>query len=251
MALPVAESLRGAHNVANVLAAADRISCRRHAATILRRCAFEAVPHRLETGEVDDVRYVNDRSHRRPSARLRGFAHRADRMLLGGKDRICRKMSWRGKRWALHGIVFFGADGPLLEAAFEANASAVSFEDARSRARRYAAEADEARDGGTGTSCCSRPHASDAYASFEERGEEFRQIVRRMAAGRLMAVTAHPSRLKVGSPTTDHGIGRRTRGAGRARGLQLELCARASNSATPAPCFGRWCSHAPAAARWS
>src|SRR4029079_4357826 len=85
---------------------------------------------RLEGGgEVDGVRSVNDSIATTPErtlAALRSFDEPIV-LLLGGKDKDLPKDELAQE--ALQrcvGIVFFGADGPLLEAAIEANAGFVS-----------------------------------------------------------------------------------------------------------------------------
>jgi UDP-N-acetylmuramoylalanine--D-glutamate ligase len=194
MALPVSEiPLRGAHNVANVLAAAAIASVAGiDIATIAAAVrTFEAVPHRLEpVGEVDGVRYVNDSIASTPARTLAGIRSFIEPivLLLGGKDKDLPKDELAQQ--ALErctGIVFFGADGPLLEAAVEANAWAVPFEDRPLMARvvTLAEAVEEARDmAAPGDVVLLSPACTsfDAYANFEERGEEFRQIVRRLAA---------------------------------------------------------------------
>jgi UDP-N-acetylmuramoylalanine--D-glutamate ligase len=84
------------------------------------------------------------------------------------------------------GIVFFGAAGPLFEAAIEAKAASVSpdalpqrlrvatLAEAVTAARDMASEGDVVLMSPAGTSF-------DVYANFEERGEEFRRLVHEMA----------------------------------------------------------------------
>jgi UDP-N-acetylmuramoylalanine--D-glutamate ligase len=194
MALPVSDiPLRGAHNVANVLAAAAIASAAGiDIATIAAAVrSFEAVPHRLETvGEVEGVRYVNDSIASTPERALAGIRSFIEPvvLLLGGKDKDLPKDELAQE--ALErctGIVFFGADGPLLEAAVEANAWAVPFEDRPLMARvvTLGEAVEEARAmAAPGDVVLLSPACTsfDAYSNFEERGEEFRQIVWRMAA---------------------------------------------------------------------
>jgi UDP-N-acetylmuramoylalanine--D-glutamate ligase len=195
MALPVSDiPLRGAHNVANVLAAAAIASAAGlDAATIASAVrAFQAVPHRLEDlGEVEGVRYVNDSIASTPERALAGIRSFVEPivLLLGGKDKDLPKDELAQE--ALHrctGIVFFGANGPLLEAAVEANASTVPFEDRPLTARVFTlAEAvDKARAmASPGDVVLLSPACTsfDAYPNFEARGEEFRRIVRAMTEG--------------------------------------------------------------------
>jgi UDP-N-acetylmuramoylalanine--D-glutamate ligase len=196
MVLPVSDiPLRGAHNVANVVAAAAITTVAgadtQAIATGIR--SFEPVPHRLEyVGEVDGVRYVNDSIASTPERALAGIRSFSEPivLLLGGKDKDLPKDELA--REALErctGIVFFGADGPLLEAAVEANASSVPFEDRPLTARvttlaEGVAEARQMAAPGDVVLLSPACTSFDAYNNFEERGEEFRRIVRRMAEGR-------------------------------------------------------------------
>jgi UDP-N-acetylmuramoylalanine--D-glutamate ligase len=193
MVLPVAEiPLRGAHNVANVLAATAIASAAgMQAATTAEAVrSFQPVPHRLElVGEVDGVRYVNDSIASTPERTLAGIRSFSEPLvlLLGGKDKELPKDELA--REALRrctGIVFFGADGPLLEAAVEAQAATVASEDRplTVRVRTLAEAVAEAREmAAPGDVVLLSPACTsfDAYANFEQRGDEFRQIVQRMA----------------------------------------------------------------------
>lgn len=193
MVLPVDDiPLRGLHNVENVLAAAaiggaagipvDAI------ASAVR--AFTPVPHRLElVAEVDGVRYVNDSIASTPERALAGIRSFEEPivLLLGGKDKNLPKdeLAQEALRRCV-GIVFFGADGPLLEAAVEANAVLVPFEDrpVTTRVATLAEAVAEARDmAGPGDVVLLSPACTsfDAYKNFEERGEEFRRLVRTTA----------------------------------------------------------------------
>ena len=193
MVLPVDEIvLRGEHNVANVLAAtavaaAAGVSIE-HIARAIRD--FRPVPHRLEdVAEIDGVRWVNDSIATTPERTLAGIRSFEDRLvlLLGGKDKDLPKDELA--REALRrcdGIVFFGADGALFEAAVEANAAEVSYED-RPQTARVATMTEAvriARDmASEGNVVLLSPACTsfDAYANFEQRGEEFRRMVRAMA----------------------------------------------------------------------
>ncbi len=194
MVLPVADiPLRGAHNVANVLAATAIASVASIGAETIAAAvrSFQPVPHRLEfVGDVDGVRYVNDSIASTPERALAGIRSFSEPLvlLLGGKDKDLPKdeLAQEALRRA-SAIVFFGADGALLEAAIEANAMTVPFED-RPQAKRVATLAEavaEARDmAEPGDIVLLSPACTsfDAYANFEQRGEEFRQLVRAMQA---------------------------------------------------------------------
>jgi UDP-N-acetylmuramoylalanine--D-glutamate ligase len=194
MVLPVSEiPLRGLHNVENVLAAVAIGGAAGLPAEAMARAVrgFMPVPHRLElVGEVDGVRYVNDSIASTPERTLAGLRSFEEPivLLLGGKDKDLPKdeLAQEALRRCV-GIVFFGADGPLLEAAIEANAAFVPFEE-RPVATRVATLAEavaEARGmAGDGDVVLLSPACTsfDAYNNFEERGDEFRRIVRAMAA---------------------------------------------------------------------
>jgi UDP-N-acetylmuramoylalanine--D-glutamate ligase len=195
MVLPTSEiPLRGDHNVANVLAAtAIAAAAGIDAATIAAGVrTFEAVAHRLEfVGEVDGVRYVNDSIASTPERTLAGIRSFDEPivLLLGGKDKDLPKDELAQEALArCSGIVFFGADGPLLEAAVEANAMTVPFED-RPQTTRVAtlaeavAEAREMASPGDVVLLSPACTSFDAYANFEQRGEEFRRLVRAMQEG--------------------------------------------------------------------
>ncbi|HEY7801280.1 MAG TPA: UDP-N-acetylmuramoyl-L-alanine--D-glutamate ligase [Dehalococcoidia bacterium] len=194
MLLPLEEiPLRGAHNVENVLAAAAIAAIAGVSGEDIARAirAFRPVPHRLEfVAEVEGVRYVNDSIASTPERTLAGIRSFVEPLvlLLGGKDKDLPKdeLAEEALRRCT-GIVFFGADGPLLEAAVEAHAQLVPFEE-RPQLVRVATLAEavaEARDiAESGDVVLLSPACTsfDAYANFEERGEEFRRLVREMAS---------------------------------------------------------------------
>ena len=182
------------HNVANVLAATAIAAAAGVPIDAIAQAirTFEAVPHRLEiVGEIDGVRYVNDSIASTPERTLAGIRSFDEPivLLLGGKDKNLPKdeLAQEALRRCA-GIVFFGADGPLLEAAVEANAAFVSQEE-RPQTLRVETLADAVREArgmaGAGDVVLLSPACTsfDAYANFEERGEEFRRLVREMAEG--------------------------------------------------------------------
>ena len=193
MVLPVDEiALRGEHNVANVLAAtAIAVAAGVSVEAIARAIRdFRPVPHRLEeVAEIGGVRWVNDSIATTPERTLAGIRSFEERLvlLLGGKDKELPKDELA--REALRrcdGIVFFGADGALLEAAVEANAAEVSYEERPQTARvatlaEAVAVAREMASEGNVVLLSPACTSFDAYANFEERGEEFRRLVRAMA----------------------------------------------------------------------
>jgi UDP-N-acetylmuramoylalanine--D-glutamate ligase len=190
MVLPVGEiPLRGAHNVANVLAAAAIASCADVAVTDIADGvrSFEAVPHRLELViEIDGVRYVNDSIASTPERTLAGMRSFSEPLvlLLGGRDKDLPKDELAQEALIrCSGIVFFGQDGPLLEAAVEANAASVAYEERPQTARVTTLEeavraAHEMASPGEVVLLSPACTSFDAYANFEARGEHFRQLVR-------------------------------------------------------------------------
>lgn len=193
MLLPVADiPLRGAHNVENVLAAAAIAMLAGVSPETIADGVrtFQAVPHRLEVvGEVGGVQYVNDSIATTPERTLAGLRSFSEPvvLLLGGRDKHLPKEELADE--ALHrctGIVFFGEDGALMEAAVEAGAAGVAFEErpvlqrvVTLREAIHAARAmAEPGDVVLLSPACT---SFDAYPNFEARGEEFRAIVRAMA----------------------------------------------------------------------
>jgi UDP-N-acetylmuramoylalanine--D-glutamate ligase len=194
MLLPAEDiPLRGAHTIENVLAAAALAALAAVSGEDIARAvrAFRPVPHRLEfVAEVDGVRYVNDSIASTPERALAGMRSFVEPLvlLLGGKDKDLPKEELAEE--ALRrctGIVFFGADGPLLEAAIEAQAMTVPQDELPQRVRvatieeavRAASEIAETGDVVLLSPACT---SFDAYANFEERGEEFRRLVRALAS---------------------------------------------------------------------
>jgi UDP-N-acetylmuramoylalanine--D-glutamate ligase len=190
MVLPTSEiPLRGAHNVANAVTAtaiarAAGISAETIAVGIR---TFAAIPHRLEpVGEVDGVRYVNDSIATTPERTLAGIRSFNEPivLLLGGKDKDLPKDELAREAIArCHTIILFGQDAPKFHDAFaaeaddpEANAALYqvpALADAVEAARRHAQPGDVVLLSPAGTSF-------DAYRNFEERGDEFRNLVLRM-----------------------------------------------------------------------
>jgi UDP-N-acetylmuramoylalanine--D-glutamate ligase len=193
MVLPVNEiPLRGLHNVENVLAATAIAAAAGIPADAIASAirGFTTVPHRLEVvGEVEGVRYVNDSIASTPERTLAGIRSFEEPivLLLGGKDKDLPKdeLAQEALRRCV-GVVFFGADGPLLEAAVEANAASIAFEErpVTVRVATLAEAVAEARGmAGPGDVVLLSPACTsfDAYNNFEERGEEFRRLVHAIA----------------------------------------------------------------------
>jgi UDP-N-acetylmuramoylalanine--D-glutamate ligase len=192
MVLPVTDiPLRGLHNVENVLAATALGALAGVKLDDVARAirGFQAVAHRLEeVAVVDGVRYVNDSIASTPERTLAGIRSFDERLvlLLGGRDKDLPKDELA--REALRrcdGIVFFGKDGPLLDAAVEANAASVAYEERPTTVRvatlaEAVAEARGMASPGDVVLLSPACTSFDAYNNFEERGEEFRRLVRAM-----------------------------------------------------------------------
>jgi UDP-N-acetylmuramoylalanine--D-glutamate ligase len=185
--------LRGRHNVANTLAACALaaaagapIGALRHVAT-----TFQGVPHRLELVRTrNGVRWYNDSiatSPERTVAALHAFEAPIV-LLAGGRDKHLpwdemASLTWRR---AAH-LILFGEAADLVEEAMHRTAQVamkagvancrLHRADTLDRAVELAAALSRPGDvvllspGGT---------SFDAYADFEERGDHFRELVRRM-----------------------------------------------------------------------
>ena len=182
--------LRGAHNLSNVLAAIAVVGVAGLALDAATRAVreFTPVPHRLEfVAQVGDVSYYNDSIATTPEralAALRSFREPTV-LLLGGRekqlplDELAREAVGRCRA-----VVCFGEAGPLLEEALRsaaASAKAPSIERVSTLAQAVKAARRQAEAGAVvllSPACTSY----DAYENFEERGEEFRRIVRRLAS---------------------------------------------------------------------
>jgi UDP-N-acetylmuramoylalanine--D-glutamate ligase len=173
--------LRGRHNVANVAAAtAVAAACGIEAEAVGRAVrGFQAPGHRLEfVAKVRGVSYYNDSIATAPErtlAALRSFEEPIV-LLLGGRDKDLplEEMLTEAKR-RCRAVVCFGEAGPLFaEAAAALGLSVVrvsTVAEAVDAASKLAREGDVVLLSPAGTSF-------DAYESFEERGEEYRRLVR-------------------------------------------------------------------------
>jgi len=188
--MPVDEiPLRGAHNVANVLAAvaiAGAVGLPSDAITQAVR-SFAPVPHRLEhVADVGGVAYYNDSIATTPErtiAALRSFREPL-LLLLGGREKQLPLEELAGEALErCRAVVCFGEAGPMLEEALSAAGTAKSppvscvetLADALKAARGFAKPGDVVL---LSPACTSY----DAYDNFEQRGEDFRRLVRRLAS---------------------------------------------------------------------
>jgi UDP-N-acetylmuramoylalanine--D-glutamate ligase len=182
-------TLRGSHNVANVLAAVA-VACTvglEYGAIARAVREFTPVPHRLElVAGIQGCAYYNDSIATTPERTLAGLRsfHEPVVLLLGGREKklpleeLAQEAVERCRA-----VACFGEAGPLLEEALRAAAASggpsiervETLADAVKAARRYAKAGDVVL---LSPACTSY----DAYDNFEERGEDFRRIVRRLAS---------------------------------------------------------------------
>ena len=181
--------LRGAHNVPNVLAAVAVAGVVGLPLDAVARAVreFAPVPHRLElVAQVQDVAYYNDSIATTPEralAGLRSFQERVT-LLVGGREKqLPLEALAQEAVLRCRAVVCFGEAGPALEAALRAAEASQpppierteTLEAAVEAARRHAKPGDVVL---LSPACTSY----DAYENFEERGEDFRCIVRSLVA---------------------------------------------------------------------
>jgi len=190
--LPVSDiPLRGAHNVSNVLAACAVAGAAGLEFEAVARAVreFTPVPHRLElVATIDGAAYYNDSIATTPErvlAALRSFKERAV-LLLGGREKrlpLDELASEAVER--CRAVVCFGEAGPMFEEALRpvADATGVTLPIDRVGTLAEAVEAARARATEGDVVLLSPACTSyDAYDNFEQRGEEFRTIVRGLAS---------------------------------------------------------------------
>ena len=174
--------MRGRHNVENVLAgAAAAAHCGARPDQLARAvAAFKPLPHRLEpVGTIDGVSYVNDSKATNVGAALVALTAFDEPvvLLLGGYDKGGDFEALRAplqRAGSVRGVVTFGEAGPAIAALLKGAAPmapASDLSDAVRQARSMARPGDIVL---LAPACASY----DAYNNFEERGEDFRSIVR-------------------------------------------------------------------------
>ncbi len=193
--------LRGRHNVSNVLAACAIADTLGVSIKAMREVltTFDGVEHRLElVDEVKGVRYYNDSiatSPERLIAALKAFDEPIV-LIAGGRD---KHLPWDEAAYLMlqraRHIILFGESVELIAAAIEAKNNkletdngkvainnrpmlhrCVTLEDAVAVAAQVARPSDVVL---LSPGCTS----FDAFQDFAERGERFRQYVKRLAAG--------------------------------------------------------------------
>ena len=183
--------LRGDHNVSNVLAAVALAGVAGLATDAIAQAVreFAPVPHRLElVAQAEDVSYYNDSIATTPERTLAGLRSFQSPvvLLLGGREKqlpleeLAREAIERCRAG-----VCFGEAGTLLEEALRSAAKASSQPPPIERAGMLAEAVNMAqRQARAGDVVLLSPACTsyDEFESFEERGEEFRRIVRRLAS---------------------------------------------------------------------
>jgi len=177
--------LRGRHNVENVLAACAIASSAGASLEALRTVAttFEGMPHRLELiRELNGTRYYNDSiatSPERTVAAMQSFDEPIV-LLAGGRD---KHLPWDdfarlAQQKARH-VIIFGEATPIIQRAMHAIPGqcqvhlAATLEVATELAAGLARPGDVVLLSPGGTSF-------DAFGDFEERGERFRKLVKKL-----------------------------------------------------------------------
>jgi UDP-N-acetylmuramoylalanine--D-glutamate ligase len=189
--LPAADiPLRGDHNIENVAAATAvaALSGIEPEAIASAVRGFRPAPHRLELVErVDGVAYYNDSIATTPERALAGLRSFSEPvvLLLGGREKHLPLAELASEACrGCQAVIFFGEAAPLLEGALRAGGGTGGGCDVPTRRVETLAEAvqaarEEAQPGDVvllSPACTS----FDAYENFEERGDDFRRIVRRM-----------------------------------------------------------------------
>jgi UDP-N-acetylmuramoylalanine--D-glutamate ligase len=181
--------LRGRHNLENVLAAAAIATGCGISAEAIRTAvrSFEAVPHRLEpVGTIRGVTYVNDSIATAPERTLAGMRSFDEQivLLLGGREKHLplEDLADEAAR-RCRAVICFGEAGALLARACTAAHQqgvcspfvrrVATLTDAVQLAAQVAREGDIVL---LSPACTS----FDAYDNFEQRGEQFRDLVVQM-----------------------------------------------------------------------
>jgi UDP-N-acetylmuramoylalanine--D-glutamate ligase len=178
--------LRGRHNVANAVAAAAIATACGVAPEAIALAAetFTGAPHRLElVAEIYGVRYYNDSIATTPERTLAGLRSFQEPivLLLGGRDKhLPIEEMVREADTRCRAVVLFGESAGMLEEGFQAlkGRNAVvrrvdTLERAIEEAAAQAKRGDVVLLSPSGTSY-------DAYDSFEQRGEHYRDLVQSM-----------------------------------------------------------------------
>lgn len=187
--------LRGRHNLQNVVAAvAVGSACSLSPADMASGIrAFQPVPHRLEfLADVSGVSYYNDSIATTPERTLAGLRSFEEPvvLLVGGREKHLplEKMAAEACR-RCRAVVLFGEAAPVLEEALRAATKEVG-----PRARAKVLKVDSLAEAVAAASGAARPGdvvllspacaSFDAFDNFEQRGAEFRRLVRTLGPSR-------------------------------------------------------------------
>jgi UDP-N-acetylmuramoylalanine--D-glutamate ligase len=174
--------LRGAHNVANVLAAVAIGGAVGLDGGAMARAVreFTPVPHRIElVGTIDGAAYYNDSIATTPERTLAGLRSFSEPvvLLLGGREKHLPLDELASEsRARCRAVVCLGEAGPMLEEALRAASGDAAVERVSTLADAVGASRAHAQPGDVvllSPACASY----DAYESFEQRGDDFRRII--------------------------------------------------------------------------
>ena len=185
--------LLGAHNISNVLAAVAVGGAVGLDFAAMEQAirGFTPVPHRLElVDRIGGAAFYNDSIATTPERTLAGLAsfHEPIVLLLGGRGKnLPLETLARQAIERCRAVVCFGEAAPEIEEALRAvavsvNGAAPSVERAETLEQAVEIAKGHARIGDVvlmSPACTS----FDAYANFEERGQDFRRIVEKLAKG--------------------------------------------------------------------
>ena len=182
---PLAEvSLRGQHNVENVLAATACALWTGMAATSIRRAiqAFRAVPHRIEwIRDIGGVAYYNDSKGTNVASAIRALESFAEPVILlaGGRGKgqdfapLAKAAAGRVRL-----AVLIGEDRERIRAALAAAGIRAVFADSMDGAVRLAGAAARPGEVALLSPACA---SFDMFENFEQRGDAFRAAVLALA----------------------------------------------------------------------
>ena len=181
---PVSEiSLRGAHNVENVLAATACALWTGLAPAAIRRgiARFRGVPHRIEPiRELEGVQYYNDSKGTNVASTLRALDSFTERVVLiaggKGKGQDFAPLAAAARGRVAHAVVI-GEDGPAIGAALAAAGVPVTARPTLAAAVEAARGLARAGDVVLLSPACA---SFDMFDSFEHRGDVFRKLVERL-----------------------------------------------------------------------
>ncbi len=177
-------SLKGLHNLYNSMAAGLSATVFNIRKDSIRKSLenFEAVPHRLEyVATIDGVRYVNDSKATNVNSTWYALESMTTPtvLILGGKDKGNDYTEIEGfVKDKVKAIVCMGVDNSKLLNFFSDKVAEIrdthSIEDAVAACRELATDGDTV----LLSPCCA---SFDLFHSYEERGDLFKTIVRKMA----------------------------------------------------------------------